>query len=102
MSQLTSVSHYDAGSKNGLDDKDKKESGSDREKSDVDSEDHIDYEVGSKGGSDGSDKWLVDLDEVHDEQFLHPTVDDDISKNIEIANVGYDGLPTLSMWNKVY
>ncbi|KAJ8435555.1 hypothetical protein Cgig2_015410 [Carnegiea gigantea] len=109
LSHLTSASHYDAGCDSGLDDKDEEESGSDEEETDAESEDSIDSEVGSEGGFDGTDDLLVDSDEVHDndidsdiEQFLHPTVEDDIPKHIEVADVDDDGLPTLSMWNKVY
>ena len=92
-----------------MDDKDEEDSGSDEEETDAESEDDIDSEVGSKGGSDGTDESLVDSDEVHDDdidsdikQFLHPTVEDDISKHIEVADVGDDRLLTPSMWNKVY
>ncbi|KAJ8437230.1 hypothetical protein Cgig2_012499 [Carnegiea gigantea] len=106
LSHLTSASHYDAGYESGLEDKDEDESGSNEEETDADSEDNTDSEVGSEGGSGES---LVDSDEVHDddidsdiEQFLHPTVMDDISKHIEVADVDDDGLPTPSMWNKVY
>ena len=97
LSHLTSASHYDAGYESGLDDKDEDESGSSEEETDTDSDDNIDSEVGFEGGSDGTNESLVDSNEVHRddidsdiEQFLHLTVEDDIPKYIEVADVDDD------------
>ncbi|KAJ8426704.1 hypothetical protein Cgig2_020691 [Carnegiea gigantea] len=85
----------------GLDDKNEEESGNDE-----DSDDDVGSEVGSnvasENGSKYSDESFVNSDEVHVDdvdsdidQFLHPTLQDDIPKHIGVDDDG-------SMWNKVY
>ncbi|KAJ8432318.1 hypothetical protein Cgig2_027438 [Carnegiea gigantea] len=86
LPQYFSVPHYDVGCESGLDDKDEEESGSNEEESDEDNDELVNFE----GGSKHSDEFLDDLDE------------DDIPSDIEVGDVDDDGMPTLSIWNKVY
>jgi len=59
LSLPTSVSDYDVGCESCLDYKDTDNSGSDEKESDEVSNDHVDSEVCSECGFEGSDEYLV-------------------------------------------
>ena len=62
------------------------------------------HEVGDVGDSDDDSGCNIydDFGCSEDDDVDNPSLDDEISRQIDIVDVDHDGNPTVNVWNKIY